>query len=313
MTYLGCRSLLQRSVLPAVRIRLPSRVGFLQQARRYMMDDSYDEEEALKAALAASLQDSERTSTRSPTKAKDFVDLTTDSDDSPLPATKNAQRASPRDIDESELQRAIALSLGLQMSPTPRDSEIRNSKSRQTTVDSNTGSPTPVSSTESSPGLFSILGIDRKKQEEERLARLARKRKADDIASATESDRPAKAPKPVPVDLTREPEDLSHTRATKPAQNTFSSASSFSSLQFPRGAVKKTWALNCERENDIKFDEVVQKDELEFAVLSSFQWDYDWLFTKFDVKRTRFMLVMGHKEEIMVWNPRALFPHDDSD
>ncbi|KAK2811797.1 hypothetical protein FQN50_001835 [Emmonsiellopsis sp. PD_5] len=69
-------------------------------------------------------------------------------------------------------------------------------------------------------------------------------------------------------------------------------------LEFPLGAVKKTWVFGCERQgDDIKFEEVIQKTGLELAILSSYQWDYDWLFSKFRCHVTRFLLVMGIKEE----------------
>jgi len=44
----------------------------------------------------------------------------------------------------------------------------------------------------------------------------------------------------------------------------------FISLEYPRGAVKKTWAFGYPRENDIKIEEVLQKDKLKVAVLSAF-------------------------------------------
>jgi hypothetical protein len=68
-------------------------------------------------------------------------------------------------------------------------------------------------------------------------------------------------------------------------------------LKFPNGVIKQTWALGQKREDDIKIEEVLQKSDLEFAVLSSFQWDFDWLFQKFNTTSTRFLLVIGAKEE----------------
>lgn len=293
-------TLLRRPVL-SIGTRLRPRAGFLQQAQRHnMMDEFYDEEAAIKAALAASLQDLQRTPSKPPTKGKDIVDLTTDSNDSPLTNLRDTQRADSRDSGDSELQKAIERSPSCQTSPSSRQLQSKNSEVRPSTVDPGRGPSTTEVNATSSPGIFSLLGIDRKKQEEERLARLARKRKADDPVPCTEPERPAKVARSLPIDPTPDHESVSHVSIPKPTQKESCSAASASPLQFPRGAVKKTWALNCQRENDIKFEEVVQKNELELAVLSSFQWDYDWLFTKFDVKKSRFMLVMGHKEEIMV-------------
>jgi hypothetical protein len=49
-----------------------------------------------------------------------------------------------------------------------------------------------------------------------------------------------------------------------------------SGLQYPDGVVKKTWAFGYDRNgDDIKIEEVLQKSDLEVAVLSSFQVDAD--------------------------------------
>jgi len=51
-------------------------------------------------------------------------------------------------------------------------------------------------------------------------------------------------------------------------------------IQFPAGVVRKTWVLGHPRQDDIKIEEVFQKDDLELAVLSSFQIDPDWVTSK---------------------------------
>lgn len=72
-------------------------------------------------------------------------------------------------------------------------------------------------------------------------------------------------------------------------------------IQFPNGTVKKTWAFSCPRTgDDIKIEEVFQQADLKLAVLSSFMWDTEWLFSKLDISRTRFMLIMEGKEESTV-------------
>lgn len=65
---------------------------------------------------------------------------------------------------------------------------------------------------------------------------------------------------------------------------------------FPGGVVKKTWAFGYPREDDIKIEEVLQSPKLKTAVLSSFQWDADWLFNKIDCKRTSVTLIMDENE-----------------
>ena len=65
---------------------------------------------------------------------------------------------------------------------------------------------------------------------------------------------------------------------------------------FTTGAIKRTWASGFPREDDIKFEEVVQSSILKTAVLSSCQWDDDWLFSKVDCKKTKVSLVMDENE-----------------
>lgn len=71
----------------------------------------------------------------------------------------------------------------------------------------------------------------------------------------------------------------------------------FANLQHPNGAIKRTWSLYHERNNDIKIEEVLQKDKLKIAVLSSYLWDLDWLFTKINQYTTKTILVMGAETE----------------
>lgn len=77
-------------------------------------------------------------------------------------------------------------------------------------------------------------------------------------------------------------------------------------IQFPQGAVKKTWTYGCPRSpahDDIKLEEVLQKRDLELAVLSSFQWDVDWLFSK--VLRDPPRSTRGNCAEIQIDDPAA--------
>ena len=52
-------------------------------------------------------------------------------------------------------------------------------------------------------------------------------------------------------------------------------------IQYPQGTVKKTWVRGCPRKgDDISIEEVLQKDDLDLAVLSAFQVDPPWLEAK---------------------------------
>lgn len=66
---------------------------------------------------------------------------------------------------------------------------------------------------------------------------------------------------------------------------------------FLDAAVKKTWAHGYNRHEDITIEEVFQRSDLTLAVISSFQWDIDWLYSKLDSKSTRLTLIMEAKED----------------
>ena len=70
---------------------------------------------------------------------------------------------------------------------------------------------------------------------------------------------------------------------------------------FLDATVKKTWAYGYDREDgeDITIEEVLQRDDLRFAVMSSFQWNLEWLNSKLNTDSTRLVLIVGAKEESM--------------
>jgi hypothetical protein len=62
--------------------------------------------------------------------------------------------------------------------------------------------------------------------------------------------------------------------------------------------VKKTRLANSQRKHDdISIEEVLQKDDLELAVLSSFLWDMEWILGKLNTKKTRVLLVVHAPNE----------------
>lgn len=146
--------------------------------------------------------------------------------------------------------------------------------------------------TETKPTGPYFVGIDRAQMERERLLRLEKpvaipyaiKQRLDNIMPSKQ-----KLPGPfrpsMPYKLT--PADSS------------SSSSTLSGLKFPHGVVKKTWVKDVPRDGtDITIEEVLQKETLYGAVLSAFQWDHEWLWSKIPEKKLqRFVLVMQAKEE----------------
>lgn len=297
------------------------------------MDLSDDDDVMLKAGIAASLRDAQANANQdrsqdrsaeasSRAATKQFVDLTQDSDEERdiqevFPKSKSVVGSDTEDGDSSdeELKLAIALSLG----------GIDPGRVTDLTVptDSQKSTEKPVETPKQPLG---ILGMDRKHMEEERLARQA-KRKADDSIPASDHENrgfPTKARKTNPVagpksgdsspfagpasraipkpDICDRPDSNHPECKVKPLARSIP--------QFPYGAVKRTSIGHKARSGDeITIEEVLQRGDLELAVLSSFLWDMEWLFTKMDTFNTRFILIMHAKDESTVRTIRN--PYDN--
>lgn len=223
----------------------------------------------LRAAIAASLRDINQTSPNASASAQNrqIVDLTEDSE---------------REEDDEELKAAIALSLGAQ-----------NGVSEGPVAEEDITSTAPSSHTS-----LGILGLDRKKMEEERLARLT-KRKAEQNPVSPPPPRRQKRHEIEASEPGFRSSAISPTTTSAVGTHTLtSSPSSAPGVQYPRGVVKKTWAFGIPRAgDDIKIEEVLQRTDLELAILSSFLWDLEWLLSKMNTASTRFLLVMQAKDE----------------
>lgn len=163
----------------------------------------------------------------------------------------------PPDFDgdeEAVLQYAIELSL---QPPSPTPGQAGHVEPAET--------PVPPAATEKASSGPSdppsgLLGLDRYKMEQERLQRRNLKR----VAEPPESE---------------------------PAPRRLKSAG-VPTLPFSRGVVKRTWCKGQPRlGDDITIDEVLQRDELQLAVLSSYQWDDQWLLSKVDMSSTKTVLI----------------------
>ncbi|KAI4215192.1 MAG: hypothetical protein LQ351_002507 [Letrouitia transgressa] len=155
-------------------------------------------------------------------------------------------------------------------------------------------------SAEPPPPTQGILGLDRKAMERERLAR---KRKAS-ISPPISPSISQKTARRYAEYMARPQHQLGKVAKPLPSERLGDHSSptigeeisaQTSSIRFPNGAVKKTWAFGHERVNDIKLEEVLQRDSLQLAVFSSFQWDVEWLLRKINTKRTQIVFVMGLK------------------
>lgn len=129
--------------------------------------------------------------------------------------------------------------------------------------------------------VFGALQLDRKKMEEERLQRLGKRPRATSDAESSQTP-PAKRVLP---------------QESKPK------------LQYPVGTVKRTWASGYPRTGeDIKIEEVFKPQELQLAVLSSFQWDEEWLLKKIDIRKTKVLLLASAPDEQTV----SIYTHTPS-
>ena len=195
------------------------------------------DDEDLKLAMAMSLQEVSPRATRDATAIakNEPIDLISDSDDN----------------EDEDLRRAIALSL----------QESGNNDVQQS-------SATTVPKAAVLNNTSGLMGMDRKAMEQERLARLG-KRKRD-----VSSERPSK-------------------QVTRPPG--VRTASDETPLQYPRGTIKRTFASKYPRTDDITIDELLEASTVNIAVISSFQYDSGWLYEKLDPLKVKQIWLMNGK------------------
>ncbi|KAI0121811.1 phospholipase D/nuclease [Daldinia grandis] len=216
-----------------------------------------DEDAALRYAIALSLQDTSNSSSKIP------IEIESDEDD---------------DLDKGPNYPPITKEI---------EKQSRNHESQSTTLPEIPS--VSQRSTSTTPCSFTALGLDRKKMEEERLARLG-KRKASNSEPESQS---------------RRQRQKLYTGSTVIASPT---SKSELHLPYPKGVVKKTWAKGFPRKDDIKIEEVLQKDELELAVISSFQWDEQWMLSKIDCRKTKIVCVAFASNETQQEEMKANIP-----
>jgi hypothetical protein len=280
-----------------------------------MSDTESDED--LKRAITLSLQDS--SSEDRSTQVIDLVSSEDEDDDLEAPvATKKTAPAGS--IAEK--------SNGIVAKPVTKLPEVTIQDEEDPLTINNPSTPSQPSVS------LSLLGLNRKQMEEERLARArkrdkkegshmeeandTRKRKLSNSISeqqCLEARRVRARPTEGDLGFRREPAAEETTRdscsglgVVNPPRSEVAQVSpevlSFkaqqalgsSGIQFPDGVVKKTWVYGCPREDDIKIEEVFQKDDLELAVLSSYQVDPQWVASKLD-PTTKVVWVLQAKTE----------------
>lgn len=244
------------------------------------MSSPHDEDEDFRFAIALSLGNTQVSQSQ-------VIDLVSDDDED----------------DDDELRQAIALSLqesekvDSNGGPSTQHSNIepaespfkygsaremnRNLTQTQTEV---TPSSTPTQAAASAPkSTTNSFGFDRKAMEQERLARLEKRKRS------PSPERPSKMTTKQPSANPRETASKSSKSSEKPALP----------LQFPNGCIKRTWAYKHARTNDIKIEEVLQADTLNIAVISAFNWDDDWVYEKLPWDRMKQIWVMSCKGELL--------------
>lgn len=198
------------------------------------------------------------------------------------------------DDEDAALRQAIAMSLGEAVVVQPNGAGT----SRHNDM-TNAPAESPPTTTSS----MSALGLDRKKMEEERLAR-QNKRKAESII--TDDTTPARRPR------LEGPDSHPALAAEKPPTNSVSGRHQpvSESLPYAKGTVLRTYALGTPRHRDVTIEQVFDKDKLELAVLSSFQWDEKWLMSKLNLRKTKVLMIAFAADEAQKTDMRDNVPSD---
>lgn len=156
--------------------------------------------------------------------------------------------------------------------------------------------------------MSSILGLDRAQMERERLARL-QKRKAED-ESQTGSTKVRKTEKSVgsaPGTVLASQKVRNSSRSISPAVQSLANVRGPARANlgagdepvYPNGVVKKTFIKGKPRHtNDITLEEILQKNKIKLAVLSSFIWSWEWLLDKLNVAQSYLVFVVHAKEQV---------------
>ncbi|KAI0603242.1 phospholipase D/nuclease [Biscogniauxia sp. FL1348] len=247
-----------------------------------------DEEAALRYAIALSMQESGMPHTASASEKPTIV-LSSDDEEDDLERGPSYP-PTPKKTADSLKSPAVKGRMGGGREGGVEITPAEPLRAGSLSSSSSSSQPAPAAAAApASSNSLAALGLDRKKMEEERLARIA-KRKAPSSEQESQDRRQR-------VKLDEGP-NIASAATTKPSRG----------LPFPKGVVKKTWARGYPRQDDIKIEEVFQKDDLQLAVLSSYQWDEEWMLSKLDIKRTKLVCVAFASSEAQKDEMRANVP-----
>lgn len=219
------------------------------------------------------------------------------------------------EAEDEAIRRAMAMSLGQDVlpnnssgGPSQSNTSEPTAKAHDTSVsqaapeeeDANLGELRRAISMSLGEDPLAKLGLNRKKMEEERLARLRKRKAAEDhTPSGSHADGPASRRQRLMNPMGEQHPTIAQARPQKQSQAPRQHPTAFGSQdastsavpRYPKGAVLKTWARGIPRGGDITIEEVFQKDDLELALLSSYQWDEEWFMGKLDMRKTKVLLV----------------------
>jgi hypothetical protein len=170
------------------------------------------------------------------------------------------------DGEDEDLKRAIALSL------------------EEANINQSPAQPIENGSLKQVKSSGSMMGIDRKQMEQERLARLKRKRGDEAI-----SPPPLRRTKSPPVSQAVGPSTTRSSAATTTSTSNYNKPT----LEFPNGKILRTWvSSHPDSQRSITFPQLIDAPNLQSALMSSFIFDFDWLFPHFRTNQTKFLLVL---------------------
>ena len=208
------------------------------------------------------------------------------------------------ETEDEDLKTAIALSLAPHNVNGPGSSTVPESPSL-----TSASSVPNVALTVPKAGL-GFAGLDRKAMEEERLARLGRKRdrsisppplrdsrkapkreasgdKSTSFSTLVSKEQQSRKSNTANAANERLKGPLSNGNVKNGANSTGTNEHAGdvnTPLRYPTGVVKKTWAFGFDRTNkDVKLEEVLEPRNLRTAVLSAFQWNPEWVFSKLKI------------------------------
>ena len=285
-----------------------------------LTSDSDDDD--LKRAIALSMLDEQhhletekekaiRNETSSDDEIHGEVDL-----DAPV-TVRNSSTAKPKDQEQhSDPLKDFPMNLGSTKrdlshlsSPTSQsakkmkmDSSSTNAQGQGVKLGSFDAKNHEKGKTVSASGSSSVLGgLNRAQLEKERLERVAARNSASASASQTmpiqskpQNNQPGRSSHTSQINTTK-PTPTSTVRPNPTSQT--QNAPITLGIQFPDGVVKKTWVRGCPRlGDDITIEEVLQAEDLEMAVLSSFLVDPGWVMSKIG-DETKIIMVLHSKDK----------------